>query len=259
MGDSFKWYESDTVFTEDKDNGYAAGKKKFSYVLQARKPGQLEIPSQKFTYFDTTLREYKKIYSLPLRLTVAAPSASQTIVSNSALTIEHENKQQLEEVEAFSEDIHYIEEDGPIFKRSHFSLAWYFFIFLCIAPLWGFYYGWHGLKKRIGSYGLKTPYQKACMDLKDIQIRDDSSRIYDVMRLFLVQTSGISQHQFGEESMRIFLHEKKWNEVDIESLMDFLNVCGGLSFASSKNSTTQTSTLVLQARKWIDRLEKGDV
>ena len=79
------------------------------------------------------------------------------------------------------------------------------------------------------------------------------------MRFFLAEISSLQSHQLGEENVRLFLREKKWNEEAIDSFMDFLNVCGGLSFASYKDSFVKTHELVVEAKKWLDMLEKGDV
>jgi hypothetical protein len=55
-------------------------KKDFEYVVQAVQPGEYEIPSQTFEYFDTKLQSYKTLQSRPVKLVVTGATRKSTVV-----------------------------------------------------------------------------------------------------------------------------------------------------------------------------------
>ena len=68
MPDALKWYDSKS-YSEPIQKGH---KKSFEYIIQGLQPGEWEIPSQKFTYFDVKNRTYKTLKSSPLLLTIVS-------------------------------------------------------------------------------------------------------------------------------------------------------------------------------------------
>lgn len=135
--DSLKYYDSKN-FIQDEKKRTVEKIKHFEYIVQGLQPGTWEIPAQTFVYFDLTERQYKKLYTKPIHITI----------NQSAVKKQEYIQQDLSEV--LTEDtvdpalqLAPLWQESPWITQNQWHLPWAAFIALFFLPLCavGFVYG----------------------------------------------------------------------------------------------------------------------
>ena len=198
LSDSFKCYDSKSSSEYDINTGQ--GKKTFEYVLQVKDPGKCEIPSQKFAYYDVDSKEVKSLYSDTVKLNIRA-DATQIMhpveqPKKVAVNLQAKNPK---------DDIHFIEEDGPLFTGSENGINIWVFLFLVFLPIVlfigrsaGVSYGY--LKQRvINLIWPHKPLDAANSVLKRLEKEGDLEGLYQFLLGYLSDKFTVSNSVIGED------------------------------------------------------------
>ena len=252
---SFKFYESKIETTENLNSEYVGGTKKFEFIIQIPKIGQWEIPSQKFTYFDTNLKLYKTLETKPIIINVTFSEEQSNQNLNQSTNLEKNTEEKLKTNVEPIKDIHFIEEEAPTTQKDFPIFSLLTFIFLLMIPPFMFY-----LKKikhkllpvykklfKFNKNNLPT-YQK---QLKFIINNNKPEKLYLFFISFLSQIFDISVEKVSEELIESKLQKKGLNQNKTADFLNYLNTCARFTFASEKVSADELEHIQQKGYYWL--------
>lgn len=254
LPDSFKCYESKIEIDYDPTEKLR-GKKSFSYVLQAKDAGLLEIPSQKFAYFDVKTRKVKTLETDPIKLDIKPNDVAMTFsdkVKKVASNIKNKYKK----------DINFIEEDGPIFTDGDDGVNIWVFFALILFPI--LLFAGHSVEA-IYKYCSKKislllwphkPLVEALKRLKKLRTDGKVESLHQFLISFISDRFGVSDSDINEDWIRKKLLKNHWSFDKIEGLLDYFHGVAGLSFSDIKESEIDKDKTFDDMITWIKLLDK---
>jgi hypothetical protein len=242
MPSSLKYYHS--------KNEYPHGHVVFEYIVIPRKAETLTIPKQSFTYFDTTKREYKTLHSKPVTLTIKPGKNGETQTRTAPKPTYEAAENNAPPLPALSDEIRFIEEDGPVTqteKKPISALA--FSLLLLIIAAFGFINKTtlnQLFRKR------KTPKNFA-LKLKKLKEAKQSSELYTFFKEYCASTWNIDLHALSEEKVHASLKLHAMSEEKIDEFLEFLKLCAQNSYFNKAGSDQEN--LFKEAHYWFAQLE----
>lgn len=203
MPDCFKWYDSkSTVMPSNQKDGYS--RKTFEYIVQGLKPGEWEIPKQKFTFFNPKTRSYKTLESEPLLITIKpAAQSAQTYSAPASAAL------------ATTVDTHVEIEDllAPLDNKHSYSasvewkIPWILFLIVFLLPVavW-FFSNKNFFKSTVrGKIAAVVQARKA---LHNARQRRACNEIYGIFVHFFATVANSDPKLMSQESIDRILRDK---------------------------------------------------
>jgi hypothetical protein len=257
LEDYFKYYDSNANLKKDVQKGFLYGSKKFEYVLQISKVGEIEIPAQKFTYFDPKTKQYEILTSNSIIVKVK-PSKNVGEQGVSSISKKEDDQgSNLEDTPAYDKDISFIEEkaERKEGKQSKNIPLWLFIILLFLPSLLflktniiSFF------EKRIRFFKPKDQLYVIKKRLKQLRERDRIEDLYTLFLDFFAKEFNISRSEVSQELIYEKLESLGWPQVQKKEFLDYLNICASLSFSGIQSGQEDKLLILREAEKWVLRL-----
>ncbi len=260
LPEGFKYYESKTSLQEDLTTDYKGSKKIFEFIVQANKAGSFTIQPQVFTFYDSSLKTFKKLatQSLPLEVKLAAGQVASVVPSPQPIQAdiaEDEKPTQKPDIK----DIQFIQEDLHDYAKSGEGFAWWLLVLLIVMPVVLFY---PRVTMRLRSllYRVIRSSQKkyTAQDkvLEKLIKKGDACALYQFFLKFLSSKYNVDVILVSEEWIEQRLIQEGWEKEKISEFLDYLNVCAQYHFASQLAHQSDRDSLFKRSKYWFLMLNK---
>lgn len=239
-----------------------SGSKIFEYVLIPRLPGVQKIKPLRFSYFDLLSRSYKSLMTPEIQINVK--KGKKLFVSTGPGFIR-------EEVKLLGQDIHYIEQAIPRFRKIGFyyyqSLS---FILLIIVPLlvMGGAIGYRRYTDKLAENVAYARSRKATQIannqlkrakklLNEKTQKEFYAEVSKALSGFLANKLNVEEAGMMTEQVKNLLAEQKVEEKSVTEYFDCLQLCDYQRFAPASSGTAQMQSLYQKAKNVIIKLQKA--
>ncbi len=249
MPSVFSCYESKNYVGDKDSNGF--GKKYFEYIVQGLQPGEWEIPSQNFTYFDTKTRSYATLSTSPVHVTIVASGATaQPTIKNS----NHSSPNAASILQDSDNDIAPLHQDGSWYPRKERALPWWVFImFLSFPIFWLFLRGLHARYWKVRSSSKKQNVAHARALLKHAERSHQPAKIYAIFVDFFAQQAAIEPSLISQDYIEQYLQLHGYSEHHCLMWNSFFNRINELAFYQREKMGA--TDIFAQAYRWLDNFE----
>ncbi|MFA6534864.1 MAG: BatD family protein [Candidatus Babeliales bacterium] len=270
LPDFIKNYESKNDFIPDDSLGVFGGKKKFEYVIQVSSAGEIKIPAQKFTYFDTSSKVYKTLKTDEITLSIKQPAGEpvqQTIFpSDKQLDQQIDQQQSLEKKSPISKDIGFIEEEFKLSKFNNIQIPFWVYLILLLFPaliVFGPYRKMIAVCRDTKAFKLfskKAALSKFQSEFELLKSSNKSEQIYGLFLNLLAAKFDITTQLITVDFIEQRLLSSGWDIQKISEFTDYLNECASLHFITTKQKIdeVQSNNLFKKGQYWIMLLTNKD-
>ncbi len=271
MPDFIKNYESKNDFTPDYSMGDFGGKKRFEYVIQVSSAGEIKIPAQKFTYFDTSSKSYKTLKTDEIMLSIKQPAGEPA--AKATLPAGQQLDQQLDQQEPkpkiskqISRDIGFIEEEFKSSKSNNLQIPFWIYLILLLFPVF-FIFNVHKKlvaiclsSKAYKLFSKKTSLSKFQSEFELLKSKNKIEKIYALFLNLLAVRFDVSAQLITMDFIEQKLLDFGWDEKKINEFTDYLNECASLHFITTEQKTNpvQADNLFKRGQYWIMLLTNQD-
>lgn len=239
-----KYYESKNDTIPLPEQGTQAGKKHFEFIIQANRPGSLEIPAQTFTYFDYETHKTKELQTKPLLLNVTGKAMP-------AETSPSDDKN-ADEADAIKEN----KLAQTTVKKTSLppSLPWWLFAFLLIIPLLFFIRPATSLiRQLIKMVRSKHADAAAISDttLKALVKQNDLFGIYTFFMAFIAAQNNLTADSITMDIVETYCLSKHLSQEKTDDFITFLGQCSSGKYSHTTISTIEKDALLKKAHYWL--------
>ncbi len=238
-----KYYESKNETVENTAGTSLAGKKHFEFVLQATKPGVFTIPSQAFTFFNTTSRRVSTLRTDELSIAIRGTTSSQAP--------EPATNTPPAATDAPSDDEQPVQ--APLPDTPPTALPWWVFMAILCMPL-PFYAKSIGLFcRRCVTYlqakkqTTKAHYEKS---FKALLKQQDLDGIYIFFMAYIAKQKNIPNASLSIDNVEEYLTQRGFEYEKIDDFISFLGNCSGAKYAHKSASAQEKDALLTKAQYW---------
>ena len=258
----FRIYKESSNEATSTQNDKINGTKTVEVVFIPKRPGQLEIPSLSFNYFDPEASKYKTIATRPISLNVLKgegyAAAPETPYSAPNMTIGSEAR-----------DIRYIKTDiGTITHPGHLILREPLYIAVNAAPVL-LLIGTVMIRRRREKLAGDVGYARARRASREARRRLSQARKLATVAAaqdfyaensrallsFIADKLNISPHGLTTERIKVLLTERNANPVLISDTIAFLQKCDFARFAPAAATQTEIDKALGEAEDLMVRME----
>ncbi len=251
MPAALRFYESNQTVVEPTKEGELP-KKRFEFIVQGLKVGTWEIPSQSFYYFDTKLRKFTTLNTVPLSITIM-PTTKKTV------TIK-DNDDEQGATHEYKDDIAPLHKEWSYIGVPEWRLPWWLFIIMVLVPIIFLLYEFVSrifLQKQQGSYGArraKKAFGTAKKRLEIIKKHDNSHELYTLFVELFADRWQISIASISAEEIKERLSKKGFDATKLNAWDDFFARIAERAFGVKK--IAEDKYLFEKAEQWIEELER---
>lgn len=252
--EGLKSYES-KQYTSETANG--AHQTSYEFIVQGLKPGEWEIPSQEFTYFDVNRKEYRTHKTQPVIITVLAqPELNTGIVTPPAAEVDQKKDAEVVDPSGLRLSV-----SGAWNAQSfkEISLSW--FILLLVFPL-----GIVGIQKcrhwyqayRINSEPLmrkKNAHARAYKAVAEVERRKAYHELYPIFVELFASRTDSSIPECSDDAIIIYLRQRGMSEDDVAAWQRFFTDIMRLAYAGAGQQSKVTNDIVKRSYEWLNRLK----
>ncbi len=258
----FKSYESKSFVEEDYSQDFVPGKKTFEYVVQIPKAGDWKIPSQSFTYFDTSSKRYQTIQSEPLDITIVSSDSSG--LTNHEQTEESHEIAQEEIIKntrpSLETEVHFIYEDVDATSKEAPAIPWWaFIIVLFTMSLLLSSSAFKELKKlyfKIFRISGKRRLEEFETKLNTLIKKNSAENLYQLLISFLAVKFDVPENVVTHDWIIQQLERDGIPDEKINEFMDYLNECASLLFITQQKSIPELQNILKRGKYWLIFLGK---
>lgn len=253
---AIKTYESKSEIIQSLQFGSLDGEKKFEYVLQPRKPGVLEIPSQRFTFFNYKKGEYETLRTEPLKIEVTGEAEAQTSEAPTEAEVRKEEAKKVQQKEEHRQE-EALQELVKNAKVKTSTIPWYYFLALVLLlPLVLF---WRNLLSLRSLFARKkTPGMAVETALARVKNLSESAIFDGTLHKVMVEVF-IARYGSSNYTTDLFKSQLKNDGLsfeDIDRLLQFMDHCASLPFSTTLRASGSAKTIQQEATRWLERLNK---
>lgn len=249
-----KYYDSNIVSIDPERSS-----KRSECIIQADKPGVYTIPAQSIYYFDPSVREYKKIESNELTLTIT-PSEAKHVQSN------HQHDIITQQAGEHGQNVQKMVQDFtvlPYKKNSNFHqnmipILWYTRLLSLLVWAWIllllYYYGMQQYVYKLAwvqHYMLFYTAEKMC---KKALLKNDTQQLRTIFTDLFARLLVVKSGQLHDTMMIDYLRKKDVSEEKIIAWQQFYAQLLHVEF--SKNNKQADLSLVRKSLEWIEFLKE---
>ncbi len=255
----FRIYNSGTSEKVSKDNYLVQGSKTFEEILIPKTAGKFKLPPVEFSYFDLSSRSYKTSKSDPLEITIL-PGAS--LASNLPVSVN--------ELGGGIKDINYLKIKTPKLSRGEtvlYKKPW--FIVLQLLPLLALGFTWryrNHLEKLQTDIGYVRNKRAAKVAQKRLETanrllaqnngKEFYAEIAKTISGYLGDRLNLPQASLSKEDIRQELALKKFDEQEINRIMEILDSCDFARFAPASYEKLEMESFYQKASQSLIALEE---
>lgn len=245
--ETFKYYQSKMYMLPTKNESI----KRFEYILQGLEAGEWEIPAQEFVYFDTAVKRYRRLKTMPQMVKITPnPTAHKVLQEN------NEKKDETVLVDRYDDEIVTIHTNDQWMTSSFiFPLSWkqmigihaLFFALIILLIIY-----WYNLDKDRShpSYRMKKSVKKALRLLAQAEKNNAAESVYYIMMNFIADRSGKDFAQIDDTFVTTLLSN---STIDMHAWRSFFETMQAVTFA---HKSVYTPELVRNAQYWISILKE---
>jgi hypothetical protein len=254
---SVKYYESKTTIDEDVSVAYVGGKKTFEFILQASQPGQLEIPEQVFTFFDTQSKTFKTLKTEPFTLKVTGVAVpAPTVQSTPQSPTPEQQEQEAPVPQEKKDDIHFIMEECD-HKEAPAPLPLWLFVMLLFAPL----VFWGNILRSLVSIARGNFYKKNSMGAytKELSVIIKTQSVQELYQFFIAVLAAkyhVSVHEVTQDWIEQVLEKDQWAGSKIDEFSSYLSLCAQVNFSFNKEQKKHSDEMLKKAEYWFLNITK---
>jgi len=255
-----KFYSSKSATTYD-DQNQLTGTKRFEFVVQVGQAGTIELPAQKFTFFDTQKQTYQTLATKPITLTIKSSPDGKATMPVAQEDLEKQKtdneKEEKKHEEPILKDIHFIYEDFGQDRPIKALPGWFFSAIVLLVLAGWMIRSYLSRKYRIPFSLLsgRRKHEKKLLHIKKkIEFALDEGNVSSLYQLFIVFVCtqlNLQQEDFSEQVLAQVLAEKGWQQATIAEFLDFLNACASIRFGAGKQQQRFLDDVRQQAAKWL--------
>lgn len=250
-----KWFKSYDSKTEIEQT-VQGSKKKFSFVLQANKPGSVQVPSQIFTFFDVNSRSFKTLKTKPINLEIIVPDDYRPAPLPVAAQADSDHAPQ-----NLEQNIDVLGGVRALTQVQSLYLPWWVFMLLLLAPLLIFRKKILKVIKSVITklFGARIYRHNLALFQKELdamQKKGDAGNLHQLFLKFLATKYSVDIDVVTEDWIERLLHDAQWIPEKIEEFLEFLSVCAQLQFMRSKSSSIDQNVLLKKSNYWLIMLNK---
>lgn len=252
-----KYYESKTTIDEDLSVAYVGGKKTFEFILQASQPGQLEIPAQNFTFFDTLSKTFKTLKTDPFSLKVTGVAApAPTAQSNQQSQEPEQQEPEAPKTQEKKDDINFIIEECE-HKESPAPLPLWLFFILLLCPF--IFLG--SIRRSLialarGNFFKKDSMSKYSKELSGILKTQNVQELYQFFLAVLAAKYNVSVHDVTQDWIEQTLAKDQWSLSKIDEFNSYLAICAQVNFSFNKEQKKHSDEMLKKAEYWFLNITK---
>lgn len=250
----FKYYESKQYTNKKNDENQT--RYIFEFIVQGLKAGSYEIPRQQFTFFDSNVRRYKTLESIPMQVTIT-PSA----------TLKHQKH--YEQPQEQTPTIDGADELQPVHPCSAGQAPWYtyvmpwwlFVMFTFLPVLYVLVYR----KKNMGCLWRinnlferkKTAAQRVYTALAQARRTHNFEQVYHAFQNYFAQKLGITVEEITDTKIIDYCTARGFSVAEITEWQNFYTaMTEQLFFAKQSMRSRDQEQLLNQADRWLTIFEK---
>lgn len=252
-----RFYKSKTSIVPD-PNESGKGKKVFEFIIQPKKAGELKIPEQVFTYYNTE-RGFQTLKTNELVLNVRAVADAENAHTGGDSTSKSEYTQEKTSSGSSAEtgkDIHFIIQDPSGLKAQAPSLPWWMLIIIVIVSLLATQ-GWlvtllfGTVIGRVSKSRERDNVSKQLEhDFEIICSKKDAAKLYQFFMKLLSFVFKRPINDLTEPVIEQLLLKKGFEEEKIREFVHYLNECASLSFSSARHQHSEHQETLKRAQYW---------
>ncbi|MFH1254305.1 MAG: BatD family protein [bacterium] len=270
LPDFIKNYESKNDFIPDDSLGAFGGKKKFEYVIQVSSAGEIKLPAQKFTYFDTNSKVYKTLKTeeivLSIKQPVGEPVKQPIFPSDQQLGQQIDQQQSLEKKSPISKDIGFIEEDFKPSNSNNKQIPFWVYLILLLLPVLIVFGPYRKViavcrdTKAFKLFSKKAALSKFQSDFDLLKRSNKSEQIYGLFLNLLAAKFDITTQLITIDFIEQKLLDLGWDLKKTNEFTDYLNESASLHFITTKQKIdeVQSNNLFKKGQYWIMLLTNKD-
>ena len=246
--ESFKYYDSKQYLADDRR------KKTFEFIVQGLQPGDWEIPSQTFSYFDVKSRRYKTLETQPLMVTVLPQSLSRS----------HKAKKNTPKDAALATAVDVSASIRPLNRHSSWrsvpmrQLPMWLFVLLLVLPA-GAVLARAG-RDKLHMYRLsKLPHMRkkyaftfARKDFEKLVQKKAHAQVYHLFTTLFVDRCGLREAELSQARIEALLRDAGVSSNMIGEWNSFFQEMAAYRFGGSAAQID----FFMRAGQWLDKLEK---
>lgn len=250
-----RFYKSKTSIIPD-PNVSGKGKKVFEFIIQPKKIGELKIPEQVFTYYNT-VKGFQTLKTNELVLNVRATADGESAHTEKNVSKKeqpHENDPSKHAGDA-GKDIHFIICDPSSLKSQAPAIPWWvmFIMFILIgeihrgvvAKLFGFAMGRFGKSRERDNVSKQLE-----RDFSTICAQGKTAELYQFFMKVLSFVFNTPINDLTEHSIEQLLLKKGFEEEKVQEFVHYLNQCASLSFSSARHHQGDHQEILKRAQYW---------
>ena len=222
----------------------------FEYVVQCLQQGTWQIPSQRFTYFDSKSRSVKTIKSSPITV-VIEPSGMAAVTAHSSHARAKDSDGQLQE-----QELSPIITDGNWQAQSHAIIPWSLFFIIALIPLlWAFWKVVQIYLMRCAPYFMqRNAFGYARKQIQKAKSAGASNQLLAIFMQAIAARLNCSPSSLSQEIIEQKLANAGLRPEKINAFASFLTTLHERSFY--KEQASDNELLFEQAYGWLDELER---
>lgn len=242
-----KWYESKTNVQHSSDGTQT---KVFEYVLQPMQAESAEIPSQVFSYFDTTSKSYKKLATSPIAFTIKPSRAVVAKEKKEPSEIKEEKKKNKSNIRPVAENT---------FNQAR-KIPWsVFFFLLAVIVVLGLSITFKDQLVRFrspqnSSADYKKIFAHTRAAIKRARNNADYSALYPLFIHLVAVRTGKASNTINNAYIQALLLERGVGPQLLQKWQTFFADISALVFAPG--SVEKNDQLFAQALEWNDILQE---
>lgn len=253
--EGLKSYES-KQYVEELPNG--TKKTSYEFIVQGLKPGDWEIPSQSFTYFDVVRKQYVTHKTIPILISVLAQPTLN--IKTEAKQVPEAQDLQISENTPDENGIR-LNVSGTWHSQEYREIPFYLFIALLMLPFG--IVGAQEIRRRYDSYQLqrepasrkKHAHARAYKAVCDVERRKAYHELYPIfVELFASRTES-SIPECSDDTIAIILRERGLSQDDVASWQRFFTDIMRLAYAGSGQQNKVTHDIIKRSYEWLERLK----
>ena len=257
MPEYVKYYDSKSYIL---DNSVKEGmnKKRFEFIVQGLEPGECEIPSQNFTFFDTNMREYKSLKTAPILLKIIK---SDTTAYTPSKQMGKKDRPGVTGTGTPEDDIRPIYSHKSFYVNTQKSMPLWVFILLVCFPLVCFGLPRVGkisckLKERCSPHVIKKyAFTKAIKSLYYAKKNNNFAQIYSIFITLFAERCELQESLVTQDKIIEILQQKGFSQDQINNWEYFVGKISSFVFYEKEKAAKLDTQLFELAIGWVEKFK----
>ncbi|KKP29323.1 MAG: hypothetical protein UR12_C0010G0040 [candidate division TM6 bacterium GW2011_GWF2_30_66] len=270
MPQDLKYYDSKRYLV---DNSSKEGmkKKRFEFIVQGLGSGDVVIPSQTFTFFDTQTRQYKVLKSNPVNLNIlplsSKPAGNGLDSRGDNTQLDKVKKEDSKDKNKSNINIMPLCQNGVWFAKKQRKIDLYWFLFLIFIPIFLLLTVFlKKLKYRLSQYRFsrdysiniikKNSFAKALRNLKIAKTKNDFKCLHTIFVTFFAERFNLDESGITGQKMLEILANNNFSSKDVQDWEIFFEKIMAQAFCDRNKAVNFELSIFAEAVSWVDKFKQ---